>query len=439
MSLAYTYCLNLTKEQKIAIDAQVLKNQKAAVLLVKEFPVKVKSKVRRVKNKSVKVILFIAAGSTFWFTAVQPCEAIGVSIPPPSLPPMERLLPSSPNQWQMPISKTRLIKRDLISFKSNTDVLLLIYLTDPRLSSNSEILKIVNNLRGGSWKMTLVGNAVLVLVLGLVWLVNSAAGGFITPPSDPGWNLPHGLYDPPGLVRPADCDTRLYAGPTQSLKTWESHNQSNPKDRFIRVPGHKEVILRYGQSKYKTSDHGALAGLPYKIKNNGGTKTLVTDKNVEVLMDLAEAVLRDSDSKWFEDGTYQKGTDREQDSVNVLNEKFNRVVILDRETRQFITVCEPAEDEVDDLIDTSNFGGRDESWFGVKNLPPKKPFTMENFTPVNSFESDVLQTTPAPVMSMEETSPNEIPNQDRGFTPFNSFENDVLGITALDPDHDWQI
>jgi hypothetical protein len=32
----------------------------------------------------------------------------------------------------------------------------------------------------------------------------------------------------------------------------------------------------------------------------------------------------------------------------------------------------------------------------------------------------------------ESSSPNEVPNQ--GFTPINSFENDVLGVTPIDPD-----
>lgn len=50
------------------------------------------------------------------------------------------------------------------------------------------------------------------------------------------------------------------------------------------------------------------------------------------------------------------------------------------------------------------------------------------FTPVNSFESDVMGMTP--ISSMNE---NSSPNQ--GFTPLNSFENDVLGITPVDPDY----
>jgi hypothetical protein len=34
--------------------------------------------------------------------------------------------------------------------------------------------------------------------------------------------------------------------------------------------------MRRGQSQFKTKDHGALVGLPYKIKKNGGTSTART-------------------------------------------------------------------------------------------------------------------------------------------------------------------
>jgi len=398
---------------------------------------KIKCTVKTVIDKSGKVILVIAAGSIFWFNTVQSSHAVGVSIPPASPPPITRVLPSPGNRWKITNSKTRLVKKDLIALKSNTDILMLIYLTDPRLSSNPEILKIVTNLRGGSCKTTLIGNLVLLAVVSAIWLLNAFAGGFVTPPANPGWNLPRGLYDPPGLVRPVDCGTGLYAGsPTQSLKTWADRNQPNPKDRWILVEGRPELVLRRGQSQFKTKDHGALAGLPYIIKNNGGTLTLITEKNVDVFMDVVELIVEDPNSEWFEEGTYQQGTDREVDSINVFSEKHNRIAVFERETGQFITFCEPNQLEIDDLLETGNFGGG-LNWFkGGKNLPPVKPFEdtpLEKFTPLNSFESDVMGITP--VTPMNETSPNEIPNQ--GFTPMNSFESDVLGVTAFDSD--WQI
>ena len=50
--------------------------------------------------------------------------------------------------------------------------------------------------------------------------------------------------------------------------------------------------------------------------------------------------------------------------------------------------------ELEDLSQTANFGGQD-NWFSStpKNMPPQQEF-VSDFTPVNSFESDVLGITP---------------------------------------------
>ena len=175
--------------------------------------------------------------------------------------------------------------------------------------------------------------------------------------------------------------------------------------------------MRRGQSKYKTKDHGALAGLPYSVKKNGATSTLRTEGNVDVFMDVVESVVEDPNSIWFEEGTYQGGTSREVESINIYNEEKNRVAIFKRSTGEFITFCQPDNIEVNDLVKTGNFGGQT-GWFSgqAKNLPPNE------MTPIDNFESNVIGITPAPEFS----SVDELPNQ--GFTPLNSFESDVLGI-----------
>ncbi len=233
------------------------------------------------------------------------------------------------------------------------------------------------------------------------------------------------------MVRPRDCRTQLHAGsPTQSLKTWEDRNQPNPKDRSFLVESRPELVMRRGQSKFKTKDHGALAGLPYSVKKNGSTSTLKTEENVDIFMDAVEEIVYDPNSLWFEEATYQGGTDREVESINIYSEKHNRIAVFLRSTGEFITFCEPTLNELEDLSQTANFGGQD-NWFSStpKNMPPQQEF-VSDFTPVNSFESEVMGITP--INSIDE---NSSPNQ--GFTPLNSFESDVLGITPLDPD--WQI
>lgn len=144
-----------------------------------------------------------------------------------------------------------------------------------------------------------------------------------------GWGFPNNLYDPPGLVRTADCGTQLHAGsPPQSLKTLESRNQPNSKDLRVLVESRPELILRRGQSKLKTKDHSALAGLPYSVKKNGGTSTLKSEENVDVFMDAVEEIVRDPNSRWFEEVTYQADTDRQIKSINVYNKEHNRIAIF---------------------------------------------------------------------------------------------------------------
>lgn len=141
--------------------------------------------------------------------------------------------------------------------------------------------------------------------------------GFVQQPN-PGWGLWNNLYEPPGLVRPVDCETQLYAGsPQQSLKNEASRNQPNPKDRWILVESRPELIMRRGQAQFKIKDHGALAGLPYKIKKNGGTSMVITEENIDKFMDVVEKIVENSNSILFEDGTYQSGTNREVESINI--------------------------------------------------------------------------------------------------------------------------
>lgn len=105
-----------------------------------------------------------------------------------------------------------------------------------------QVLKIVKDLRGGSW----TGILSSVVFFGLIYVIVILSGGTecFVPPPHPGWGLPNNLYDSPGLVRPVDCETQLYAGsPTQSMKTWEDRNQPNPKDRWILVKSRPELLM----------------------------------------------------------------------------------------------------------------------------------------------------------------------------------------------------
>ena len=69
---------------------------------------------------------------------------------------------------------------------------MLVYTTDPRLSSNPQLLKIVKDLRGGGW-YTLV-------IIGVIIFILSLGEGFVP---NPGWGLDH-----PNAFQPATSNHR---------------------------------------------------------------------------------------------------------------------------------------------------------------------------------------------------------------------------------------
>ena len=60
--------------------------------------------------------------------------------------------------------------------------------------------------------------------------------------------------------------------PTQSFQTWEDRNQPNPKDRYILVESRPELVIRRGQGKFKTKDHGARAEIKANASKNRGKR-----------------------------------------------------------------------------------------------------------------------------------------------------------------------
>ena len=64
-----------------------------------------------------------------------------------------RVQPSCQNDSKVEIVKGIPRKREIVVYKESKEILLLMSLTDPRLSSNQEVLKLVKELRGGSCKI----------------------------------------------------------------------------------------------------------------------------------------------------------------------------------------------------------------------------------------------------------------------------------------------
>lgn len=197
----------------------------------------------------------------------------------------------------------------------------------------------------------------------------------------------------------------------------ERRNLPHSNDMKIIHEGRPELVVGFYQSKYKVDDHGAVHNLPYTIKANGGTKTDKTDENVLKMMQSIVDMLNRDNVKWFEDGTYQGGTDREFEAIQIYDVKNRVIAVFNKSTGKFVTTCQLTDDEDTELKKTGNFGSGKGRFSGqVKNLPPQQ-------TAVKTFESDVTGITPISPMD-ENSSP--------GFTPTNSFESDVMDITLID-------
>lgn len=221
-------------------------------------------------------------------------------------------------------------------------------------------------------------------------------GKFNAPTVDPGFGLNPTYAQPSSCTVPGSAleITRPSAMPHQEfvgLTKEERRQVPNPYDKIIHVEGHLRLRVGFWQSRYKVLDHGGLHGLPYSVKNNGGTKTEKIDDTALAMMQSIEDMPHRPKAIWFdqEDVTYQGGTDSEFPAVYIFDDDTKVIAVFNKQTGNFVTTCQLTEKQEAELKATHNFGGG-EGWFRgkVNNLPPK------GITPINSFENDVMGITP---------------------------------------------
>ena len=136
------------------------------------------------------------------------------------------------------------------------------------------------------------------------------------------------------MERPSDMPHQDFTALTKEQR----RNLPDPRDGFISVEGHTNLVVRYGQVHFKTPDHGPIHDLPI----NGNGKTPKTEKNALALRDSIVNMPNRKDIVWFENGGYQKGTERGYDSVN-LYDKDKRVIAIYKKQENgeylFSTTC----------------------------------------------------------------------------------------------------
>jgi hypothetical protein len=124
-----------------------------------------------------------------------------------------------------------------------------------------------------------------------------------------------------------------------SLTKEQRRNLPDPRDGIIDVEGHPKLTARYGQVKYKTPDHGDIHGLP----TNENGKTPKTEQNALALRDSLVKMPEREGIRWFDNGGYQKGTERGYDSVNLYDPKDRVIAIYKKQENGeylFSTTCE---------------------------------------------------------------------------------------------------
>jgi hypothetical protein len=364
-----------------------------------------------------------------------PYKAKGIGVSPirSSAPEIHRSARQTVRQHALTVSP----KLDKITFIKFRQLPVCIYMMDERFLKTSEATKLVNKIRGGS----LIEAAAALVVIVVIWqTVGVGIEGFVLP--NPGWAVdrpnpfqpPGGhlryptVYDlffprrTPGCPRPGSTlqINRPTAMPHQEftdLTKEERRQLPHHHDKIIDVEGHQRLRVGFWQSRFKVADHGAVHGLPYSVKNNGGTKTEKSDDNALSMMQSIEDMPHRPNQIWFDqdDVTYQGGTDREFYAIYIFDDDTKVIAVFNKQTGNFVTTCQLRRKEEIELKTTHNFGGQDGSG-QVKNLPPQQ-------TAVNTFESDVTEITPISPMD-ENSSP--------GFTTTSSFESDVMGITPID-------
>ena len=109
---------------------------------------------------------------------------------------------------------------------------------------------------------------------------------------------------------------RQSAMPHQDFTTFTKKQRRNlldSRDWFIDVEGHFKLTARYSQVIFKTLKHGKIYGLTVDEKD----RTPKTEKNTLTLRHYLAKMPERKYITCFENGRYQKGTERGQDSVKL--------------------------------------------------------------------------------------------------------------------------
>ena len=283
---------------------------------------------------------------------VVPSQAIGLPILPTTPPIMRSIHSDTPKK----VIIARVINNSPEKIAFTEKQMDQLYDLAVRYRNNSMSREeFILELRGGGIEDWVAAFGIIIAIITLINNVDA----FQVPPNPGAIVPPHlqWLYgnQQPGYSSPSLHMEKPSAMPHQeyiSLTKEQKRNLPDHRDGFITVEGHPNLVVRYGQVKFKTPDHGGVHDLPTNEKG----RTPKTQENALALRDSLVNMTNRKDIIWFDNGMYQGGTERGYDSVNIYDQE-NRVIAVfkkqeDGKYSQFSTTCEVSLKEEAHLLES---------------------------------------------------------------------------------------
>lgn len=157
--LYYSIAPDLTEEQRIEIEKQIIQDRQTIHFFV-----------GKIKGKIKVVTVAIAFGAVVWFS--NPKKADAISIRPPVIRSRALLDENqlrSKSDFDVQIAEPIPRRPDRVIFRSPKEIVYWLYATNPRGEIDPELIYVVKNLRGGSW----AGAVVCALLFIALYVANT--------------------------------------------------------------------------------------------------------------------------------------------------------------------------------------------------------------------------------------------------------------------------
>lgn len=226
--------------------------------------------------------------------------------------PLELKQNQSANKTLISIEQVRPVYNPYVSvfYESRSYVLEMENIQHSILTASLETRSTINDIRAGDLKSNVREAAWLFVT---IWMIQQQGNTAFQPVRQAPQPPPHqqlfgGVSSSPRNNNFSKCNpttTAVSGKPADmshekfvNLSKEQKRNLPDPRDAFICEEGRPTLVVRFGQAKYKTPQHGGLFGLP---KNEKG-KVPRGDENAFVFRDGVVALANSKDVKRYDNG-----------------------------------------------------------------------------------------------------------------------------------------